>query len=126
MLKDNQTFSSFSSNDISATKEFYAGLLGLDVEEVMDGLALHLGGGAEAFIYPKEDHAPASHTVLNFIVEDVDAAVDRLTEAGVRFEQYGGELQTDEKGIARGDGQAPSIAWFKDPVGNTLSVIEQP
>ena len=126
MLKDNQTFSSCSSNDISATKEFYAGLLGLDVEEVMDGLALHLGGGAEAFIYPKEDHAPASHTVLNFIVEDVDAAVDRLTEAGVRFEQYGGELQTDEKGIARGDGQAPSIAWFKDPVGNTLSVIEQP
>jgi predicted enzyme related to lactoylglutathione lyase len=126
MLKDNQTFSSFSSNDIPATKEFYAGLLGLDVEEVMDGLALHLGGGAQAFIYPKEDHAPASHTVLNFVVDDVDAAVDRLTEAGVRFEQYGGELQTDDKGIARGDGQAPSIAWFKDPVGNTLSVLEQP
>jgi predicted enzyme related to lactoylglutathione lyase len=126
MLKDNQTFSSFSSNDIPATKEFYAGLLGLDVEEVMDGLALHLGGGAEAFIYPKEDHVPASHTVLNFIVDDVDAAVDRLAEAGVRFEQYGGELQTDDKGIARADGQRPSIAWFKDPVGNTLSVLEQP
>ena len=126
MLKDNQTFSSFSSNDIPATKEFYAGVLGLDVEDVMGGLALHLGGGAQAFIYPKEDHAPASHTVLNFVVDDVDAAVDRLTEAGVRFEQYGGELQTDAKGIARGDGQAPSIAWFKDPVGNTLSVLEQP
>jgi predicted enzyme related to lactoylglutathione lyase len=126
VLKDNQTFSSFSSNDIPATKEFYAGVLGLDVEDVMGGLALHLGGGAQAFIYPKEDHAPASHTVLNFVVDDVDAAVDRLTEAGVRFEQYGGELQTDAKGIARGDGQAPSIAWFKDPVGNTLSVLEQP
>ena len=126
MLKDNQTFSSFSSNDIPATKAFYAETLGLDVEDVMDGLALHLGGGAQAFIYPKEDHAPASHTVLNFLVDDIDAAVDQLTQVGVRFEQYGGDLQTDEKGIARADGQGPSIAWFKDPVGNTLSVLEQP
>ena len=126
MLKDNQTFSSFSSNDIPATKEFYAGPLGLEVEEVMGGLALHLASGGEAFIYPKEDHAPASHTVLNFIVDDIDAAVDKLSGAGVQFEQYGGEIETDDKGIARGDGESPSIAWFKDPVGNTLSVLEQP
>jgi predicted enzyme related to lactoylglutathione lyase len=126
VLKDNQTFSSFSSNDIAATKEFYAGPLGLEVEEVMGGLALHLGSGGEAFIYPKEDHVPASHTVLNFIVDDIDAAVDKLSGAGVQFEQYGGEIETDEKGIARGDGESPSIAWFKDPVGNTLSVLEQP
>ena len=126
MLKDKQTFSSFSSNDIPATKAFYADTLGLDVEEAMGGLALHLGGSGQVYIYPKEDHAPASHTVLNFIVEDVDAAVEQLTDAGVRFEQYTGEIQTDDKGIARGDGQSPSIAWFKDPVGNTLSVLEQP
>jgi predicted enzyme related to lactoylglutathione lyase len=92
----------------------------------MGGLALHLAGGAQAFVYPKDDHAPASHTVLNFVVDDVDAAVDRLGEAGVRFEQYGGELQTDEKGIARSPDGGPAIAWFKDPVGNTLSVLEQP
>ena len=126
MLRDNQTFSSFSSNDIPAAKEFYAGTLGLDVEDAMGGLALHLGGGAQAFVYPKDDHAPATHTVLNFVVDDVDEAVDRLTGAGVRFEQYEGELQTDEKGIARSPGGGPAIAWFKDPAGNTLSVLEQP
>jgi len=126
VLKDNQTFSSFSSNDIPATKAFYADTLGVEVEDVMGGLALHLGGGGQAFIYPKEDHAPASHTVLNFVVDDVDEAVDRLAEAGVQFEHYGGEIQTDEKGIARSPGGGPAIAWFKDPAGNTLSVLEQP
>jgi predicted enzyme related to lactoylglutathione lyase len=126
VLKDNQTFSSFSSNDIPATKDFYAGTLGLEVEEVMGGLALHLGGNGQVFVYPKEDHAPASHTVLNFIVDDIDAAVDALAGAGVDFEHYRGEIETDDKGIARGDGEGPSIAWFKDPVGNTLSVLEQP
>ena len=126
MLKDNQTFSSFSSNDIGAAKAFYADTLGLEVEDVMGGLALHLGGGAQAFVYPKDDHAPASHTVLNFIVDDVEEAVERLGGAGVRFEQYDGELQTDEKGIARAPEGGPAIAWFKDPAGNTLSVVEQP
>ena len=126
MLKDNQTFSSFSSNDIAAAKAFYADTLGLEVEDVMGGLALHLGGGAQAFVYPKDDHAPASHTVLNFIVDDVEEAVERLGGAGVRFEQYDGELQTDEKGIARAPEGGPAIAWFKDPAGNTLSVVEQP
>lgn len=123
MLKDNRTFSSFSSNDIPATKQFYADTLGLDVEDQMSGLVLHLGGGADVFVYPKDDHVPATHTVLNFVVDDIDAAVDRLSRAGVRFEQYEGELATDEKGVARG-GDGPPIAWFKDPVGNTLSVLE--
>jgi catechol 2,3-dioxygenase-like lactoylglutathione lyase family enzyme len=126
VLKDNQTFSSFSSGDVEKSKAFYADTLGLDVEEVMGGLALHLAGGAQVFIYPKADHEPASHTVLNFIVDDVDAAVDRLTGAGIRFEQYEGELATDEKGVARAPEGGPAIAWFKDPAGNTLSVVEQP
>jgi len=126
MLKDNRTFSSFSVDDIPRAKQFYAETLGLNVEEQMGGLALHLGGGADTFIYPKDDHVPATFTVLNFLVDDVEAAVDRLTEAGIRFEQYGGEIATDEKGIARGPEDGPSIAWFKDPAGNILSVLQQP
>ncbi len=124
MLKDNRTFSSFSADDIPRAKQFYAETLGLEVEEQMGGLALHLGGG-DTFVYPKDDHAPATFTVLNFLVDDIDAAVDRLTEAGVAFEQYEGEIETDEKGIARGPGDGPTIAWFKDPAGNILSVLQQ-
>jgi catechol 2,3-dioxygenase-like lactoylglutathione lyase family enzyme len=126
MLKDNRTFSSFSTDDIPRAKQFYSETLGVEVEEQMGGLALHFGGGADTFVYPKDDHVPATFTVLNFLVDDIEAAVDRLTAAGIAFEQYEGELQTDEKGIARppgGDG--PSIAWFKDPAGNILSVIQQ-
>jgi len=126
MLKDNRTFSSFSSDDIPAAKDFYEETLGLVVEEQMGGLALHLGGGADVFIYPKDDHVPATHTVLNFIVDDVEAAVARLTEAGIRFERYEGEFATDDKGIARNPEGGPAIAWFKDPAGNTLSVLETP
>ena len=127
MLKDNRAFSSFSSDDIERTKDFYAGTLGVRVEEQMGGLALHLGGGCEVFVYPKDDHVPATHTVLNFLVDDIDAAVERLTGVGVRFERYeGGELETDEKGIARAAGGGPSIAWFKDPAGNILSVLQEP
>jgi catechol 2,3-dioxygenase-like lactoylglutathione lyase family enzyme len=125
MLKDNRTFSSFSSDDIPAAKRFYEDTLGLEVEEQMGGLAIHLGGGADAFVYPKEDHVPATHTVLNSIVDDVEAAVDRLTEADVRFERYEGEIATDEKGIARDPDGGPAIAWFKDPAGNILSVLQQ-
>ena len=87
----------------------------------MGGLALHFGGGADTFVYPKDDHVPATFTVLNFLVDDIDAAVDRLAAAGIGFEQYEGELQTDEKGIARG-GDGPTIAWFRDPAGNILAV----
>ena len=126
MLADAKTFSSFSSDDIARAKDFYAGTLGLEVEEQMSGLALHLGDGGEVFVYPKDDHVPATHTVLNFLVEDVDAAVERLSGAGIRFEQYEGELATDEKGIARAPGGGPAIAWFKDPAGNILSVLAAP
>ncbi len=125
MFKDSKAFSTYSTNDIPTAKQFYGETLGLEVTEQMDGLGLQLAGGGSVFIYPKDDHEPATFTVLNFAVDDVDAAVDRLTEAGVRFEQYEGELQTDEKGVFRGDGEAPTIAWFKDPAGNILSVIEQ-
>ena len=120
MLKDSKTFSSFSSNDIPATKAFYADTLGLDVEDVMGGLALHLAEGAQVFVYPKDDHAPATFTVLNFAVDDIDDAVDRLSSAGITFERYEG-MEQDEKGINRGEG--PAIAWFKDPAGNILSVL---
>ncbi len=121
MLKDSKAFSGFSSNDIPGSTQFYGETLGLNVSEEMDGLALHLAGGGEVFIYPKEDHVPATFTVLNFPVEDVDAAVDKLTAAGVGFERYEG-FDQDEKGISRGEG--PTIAWFKDPAGNILSVLE--
>src|SRR6187401_2660264 len=104
MLKDNRTFSSFSAGDIPRAKQFYAETLGLEVEEQMGGLALHLGGGADTLVYPKDDHVPATFTVLNFVVDDIDAAVARLTDAGVGFEQYEGEIATDEQGIARGPG----------------------
>jgi predicted enzyme related to lactoylglutathione lyase len=123
MFKDTKAFSSFSVDDVPAAKRFYADTLGVDVSDEMGGLGLHLGGGHEIFVYPKENHEPASHTVLNFAVDDVDDAVDRLTGAGVTIERYEG-MELDEKGIMRGQG--PTIAWFKDPAGNTLSVIEAP
>jgi predicted enzyme related to lactoylglutathione lyase len=123
MFKQTKTFSSYSADDIPKAKQFYSGTLGLDVSDEMGGLGLHLAGGSEVFIYPKENHEPATFTVLNFQVDDVEDAVDRLTAAGVRFEQYEGELQTDDKGIARAPDGGPTIAWFKDPAGNILSVV---
>jgi predicted enzyme related to lactoylglutathione lyase len=123
MFKEAKAFSGFSSNDIPAAKRFYAETLGLDVSEEMDGLGLHLAGGGEVFIYPKENHEPATFTVLNFLVEDVEASVDRLTEAGVAFERYDG-FDQDGKGVFRTD-EGPTIAWFKDPAGNILSVLSE-
>ena len=120
MFKDSKAFSTFSADDIPRAKQFYGGTLGLNVSDEMDGLALHLAGGGEVFIYPKDDHAPATFTVLNFPVDDIDDAVDKLTSAGVTFERYEG-MELDEKGIYRGEG--PTIAWFKDPAGNILSVL---
>jgi len=120
-------FSSFSVNDLKKAKEFYSQTLGLDVSEEEEGLALNIAGGLQIFIYPKSDHQPATFTVLNFQVNDVRKAVEELTKRGVRFESFEGEIKTDEKGIHWGGkrGQGPNIAWFKDPAGNFLAVIEE-
>jgi predicted enzyme related to lactoylglutathione lyase len=126
MLKTTKAFGSFSVDDMEKAKEFYSKTLELEVSEdpEMDGiLNLHLGGGTEIIIYQKLNHTPASFTILNFPVEDIDKAVDELTERGVNFEHYEGSLKTDDKGIFRGGG--PLIAWFKDPAGNILSVLEK-
>ena len=127
MFKDTKAFSSYSVDDLKEAKEFYGQTLGLEVSETAEGLGLRIAGGGEIFIYPKPNHAPASFTVLNFPVDDIDRAVDQLAELGVRFESYEGEIKTDEKGVFRGavGGNGPNIAWFKDPAGNILSVIEQ-
>ena len=123
MLKDSKAFSGFAAPDIAKMKEFYGQTLGVNVTEEHGLLTLHLTGGANVLIYPKADHVPATFTVLNFPVGDVDQAVDELGKRGVRFEKYDGpEIKTDEKGIMRGNG--PTIAWFKDPAGNILSVLE--
>lgn len=122
MFQKSKAFSGFSVKDVAAAKQFYEGTLGLDVTETMGALELHLAGGGVVFVYPKPNHVPATYTVLNFQVDDVERAVDELTAKGVRFEQYEGELATDAKGIFRGEG--PVIAWFQDPSGNILSVIE--
>jgi catechol 2,3-dioxygenase-like lactoylglutathione lyase family enzyme len=123
MFKTHQAFSSFSTNDLAKTRQFYGQTLGLDVRETQRGLELHLASGPRVFIYPKPNHSPASFTVLNFLVDDIEKAVDELTKKGIRFETYDQPpLKTDARGISRGNG--PTIAWFKDPAGNILSVIE--
>jgi catechol 2,3-dioxygenase-like lactoylglutathione lyase family enzyme len=122
MLKDSHAFSGFSTNDIAAAKRFYGETLGLDVSENMGLLNLQFAGGGRVIVYPKPNHEPATFTVLNFPVDDVAAAVDRLAEAGVSFERYPG-MEQDERGIAR-DPDGPAIAWFKDPAGNILAVLE--
>jgi catechol 2,3-dioxygenase-like lactoylglutathione lyase family enzyme len=123
MFEDTKAFSGFSTNDLQKAKEFYSETLGVDVTEQKEGLGLHLAGGGEVFIYPKANHTPASFTVLNFQVNDIDEAVDTLKGLGITFEQYEGDIKTDEKGISRANG-GPQIAWFKDPAGNILSVLE--
>ena len=123
MLEKSKAFSGFSANDIQRAKEFYGRTLGLEVSESHGLLNLHLAGGTTVLIYPKPNHVPATFTVLNFPVDSVDKAVDELTKRGVRFQIYNEpDLKTDEKGIFRGGG--PVIAWFKDPAGNILSVLE--
>ncbi len=124
MLTDSKAFSGFAVPDIGKAKEFYGQTLGLKVSENHGLLRLHLAGGNNVLIYPKPDHTPATFTVLNFPVDDVDQAVDKLAKRGVHFEIYDKpDLKTNEKGIMRGKG--PTIAWFKDPAGNILSVLER-
>jgi predicted enzyme related to lactoylglutathione lyase len=126
MFKETKAFSGFSVNDLQKAKVFYGQTLGLEVSEVpeMEGLlTLHIAGGSNILIYPKPNHTPATFTILNFPVDNIEQAVDELTKRGVRFEIYNEEdFKTDKKGVFRGGG--PLIAWFKDPAGNILSVLE--
>jgi catechol 2,3-dioxygenase-like lactoylglutathione lyase family enzyme len=123
MIGNGKAFSSFSVNDLQKAKKFYSEILGLEVSESSMGLELRMPGGGKVFLYPKPDHNPATFTVLNFPVDDVEQTVDELTGLGVRFEHYSApNLKTDKKGISRG-GSGPAIAWFKDPAGNILSVL---
>ncbi len=124
MLNSPGVFSSFSVNDIPKAKDFYGRVLGLDVREADGMLTLHLAGGGRVVVYPKANHKPATFTILNFPVSDIGAAMDDLSRRGVRFEVYtDGDVKTDERGVSRGNG--PTIAWFKDPAGNFLSVLEE-
>ncbi len=123
MLANSKAFSGFSVNHVSEARKFYETTLGLQVSEDNGMLTLHIAGGRDVLVYPKDDHTPASFTILNFPVDNVESAVDELTRRGVRFERYPGmDADMDEKGIFRGGG--PLIAWFTDPAGNVLSVIE--
>jgi len=126
MLGDSRAFSGFAVDDLERARQFYAEALGVRTTEEHGLLTLHLDGGARpTLVYPKPDFAPATYTILNFPVEDIDAAVEELTAHGVELERYDG-FEQDEKGIARNAGGGPSIAWFKDPAGNILSVLQQP
>jgi catechol 2,3-dioxygenase-like lactoylglutathione lyase family enzyme len=120
MFEHTKAFSGFSVDDIAKAKQFYGETLGLRVSEEHGMLTLHIAGDRDTLVYPKHDHTPASFTILNFPVEDINAAVDELTARGVRFERY---EAVDDKGIFRGGG--PLIAWFKDPAGNVLSVLQE-
>jgi catechol 2,3-dioxygenase-like lactoylglutathione lyase family enzyme len=123
MFAETKAFSGFAVPDLAQAREFYEGTLGLNVSEDNDLLVLHLAGGRDTLVYPKPDHAPATYTILNFQVADIDEAVDQLTQRGVRLERYDGFGQ-DEKGISRAEG-GPPIAWFTDPAGNILAVLEE-
>jgi catechol 2,3-dioxygenase-like lactoylglutathione lyase family enzyme len=123
MFRETKAFSGFAVPDVAAAKAFYADTLGLDVSEENGMLTLHLAGGRDTIVYPKPDHVPATYTILNFPVDDIEAAVDALTAKGVEFQKYEGEdFATDAKGIMRQGG--PLIAWFTDPAGNILSVLQ--
>ncbi len=123
MFEHTKAFSGFSVDDISKAKRFYCETLGLRVSEDKGMLQLHIAGDRDTLVYPKPDHTPATFTILNFPVEDIDATVEQLAERGVRFERYDGADGFDEKGVLRGD-EGPPIAWFKDPAGNILAVLQ--
>ena len=123
MIRVDEAFNGFSVNDLAAAKDFYGKTLGVQLEEIPAGLRLKIGNGI--LVYPKQDHQPATYTVLNFPVDDIDQALDELTGKGIKFEHYAG--LTDHKGVARGlaHDRGPDIAWFKDPAGNILSILQQ-
>jgi len=127
MFKDTPVVNGFSTDDIAKAKEFYGSTLGFAVEENGGGiLTLQFTNGGRTFIYPKPNHQPATYTIMNIMVDDIEEAVDGLIAKGVVFEHYDGELHTDDKGIAWGkkSNMGPNIAWFKDPAGNILSLLE--
>lgn len=128
MFKAKAAFSGFSVDNLSKAQEFYSETLGLKVDKSNMGLTLHLPGGATVFIYSKDNHEPATFTILNFVVDNIDEAVDELSKRGVTFEHYDNGMKTDKKGIVRGISakQGPDIAWFKDPAGNFVSVLKEP
>lgn len=126
MLQNSRVFSSFSVKDIEAASKFYGGTLQLNVKKTPEGLKLNLPAGHEVFIYQKEDHQPATFTVLNFIVDELEKVVGELSGKGIVFEQYEyGDFRTDAKGILRGNSGPRMIAWFKDPDDNFLSVLQE-
>ena len=128
MIDTSKAFSGFAVNDVQAARRFYEEVLGMTVAEQYGMLQLTVANGAQVLVYPKPNHQPATFTVLNFVVDDVEATVDDLTGQGVKFEHYDmPEIKTDSKGISRDDsGQGPSaIAWFTDPAGNIVSLIQQ-
>jgi catechol 2,3-dioxygenase-like lactoylglutathione lyase family enzyme len=122
MLAESKAFSGFAVPDLKEARAFYEGVLGLRVSEEHDLLTLHLAGARDTLVYPKPDHVPATYTILNFPVDDVDGAVEELQKRGVKFERYEG-FDQDEKGISRAP-DGPAIAWFTDPAGNIMSVLE--
>jgi catechol 2,3-dioxygenase-like lactoylglutathione lyase family enzyme len=122
-LKDTRAFSGFAVNDLQKAREFYSETLGLNVSEANDLLTLHLAGDRDTLVYPKPDFVPATYTILNFEVADIEKTVDELTARGVKFERYDG-MKQDERDIQRAGG--PLIAWFTDPAGNVISVLQQP
>jgi predicted enzyme related to lactoylglutathione lyase len=130
MFTDKKAFSSFSVNDIDKAQQFYQDTLGLNVQKIEMGggfsvLELDVTGGAKVLVYPKPNHTPATFTVLNFPVEDLEKTVDELTARGIKFEQYDfDDMKTDAKGIVRSKGVGPDIAWFPDPAGNIISVLK--
>lgn len=124
MFKNNKAFSGFSVSNMSEAKKFYGETLGMEVKvEDMGSTSITIANGSKVFIYPKDNHTPATFTVLNFPVDDIEKTVDELVKKGIKFEQYEGDIKTDEKGIFRGEG--PLIAWFKDPAGNIISVLQE-
>lgn len=126
MFKNTRAFSSFSTDDLKAAKKFYGQTLGLDVKETPEGLELRLGGGTTVFVYPSDDYTAPEHTVLNFVVDDIERAIEGLAERGIRMEQYDMPgIKTDAKGIFRGTMGPKAIAWFKDPADHVLSVLQE-